>query len=381
MHAIYKDGGKKMAKLKCVIMRGGTSKGVFFHENELPENIEERTKTVLRVLGSPDKRQIDGLGGADILTSKIAIVGPPSRKDADVDYIFGQVGITEPIVDWGTICGNLSAAVGPFAVDEGLVRAREPRTTVKVFCKNVGKYLSLEFETCAGKAVYEGNYAIDGVPGTGSKISLDYSDTAGILTGSLLPTGNRKDVLEIKNIGPIEATIIDVSTPVVFIRARDLGLTGTETAREMDADRKLIESLEHIRLEAARIVGLEGKSAFMPMLALVQEPVPWTNFITGEPMRPEGVTIMSKVYAAGMMHKAYPGTGCVTTGVAAKLKGSIVDEFVSPEDKDNETVIIGHFSGVISVDVRCCDEGGIFELEKAIMYRTARRIMEGYVYV
>ncbi|HOP86710.1 MAG TPA: PrpF domain-containing protein [Syntrophorhabdaceae bacterium] len=370
-----------MAKLKCVIMRGGTSKGVFFHENELPENIEERTKTVLRVLGSPDKRQIDGLGGADILTSKIAIVGPPSRKDADVDYIFGQVGITEPIVDWGTICGNLSAAVGPFAVDEGLVRAREPRTTVKVFCKNVGKYLSLEFETCAGKAVYEGNYAIDGVPGTGSKISLDYSDTAGILTGSLLPTGNRKDVLEIKNIGPIEATIIDVSTPVVFIRARDLGLTGTETAREMDADRKLIESLEHIRLEAARIVGLEGKSAFMPMLALVQEPVPWTNFITGEPMRPEGVTIMSKVYAAGMMHKAYPGTGCVTTGVAAKLKGSIVDEFVSPEDKDNETVIIGHFSGVISVDVRCRDEGGIFELEKAIMYRTARRIMEGYVYV
>lgn len=370
-----------MAKLKCVIMRGGTSKGVFFHDNELPENIGERTKTVLRVLGSPDKRQIDGLGGADLLTSKVAIVGPPSRKDADVDYVFGQVSVTEPVIDWGTICGNLSAAVGPFAVDEGLVRAQGPRTTVRVFCRNVDKYLGLEFETGAGKAVYEGNYAIDGVPGTSSKISLDYSGTAGILTGSLLPTGNRKDVLEVKGVGKIEATIIDVSTPVAFVRARDLGLKGTEAAKDMDGDRKLIESLEQIRLEAARLAKLEGKSIFMPMLALVQEPVPWTNFITGAPMKTEGVTIMSKIYAAGMMHKAYPGTGCVTTGVAAKLKGSIVDEFISPADKDRETVTIGHFSGLINVDVRCRDEGGAFELEKAVMYRTARRIMEGYVYV
>ncbi len=370
-----------MAKLRCVIMRGGTSKGVFFHENEVPEDIDERTKTVLRVLGSPDKRQIDGLGGADILTSKVAIVGPPSRKDADIDYIFGQTSITEPMIDWGTICGNLSAAVGPFAADEGLVRAQKQRTAVRVFCRNVGKYLGIEFDTRAGKAVYEGNYAIDGVPGTGSKISLDYSDTAGILTGKLLPTGNRRDVLEVKNIGRIEATIIDVSTPVVFVRARDFGLKGTELAKDMDADRKLIESLEQVRLDAARLAKIEGKSAFMPMLALVQKPVPWVNYITGEAMKPEGVTIMSKIYAAGMMHKAYPGTGCVTTGVAAKMKGSIVNEFIQPEKAEKETVTIGHFSGLISVDVRCQDEGDGFQLQRAVMYRTARRIMEGYVYV
>jgi 2-methylaconitate cis-trans-isomerase PrpF len=370
-----------MAKLQCVIMRGGTSKGVFLRENEVPEDIDERTKVVLRVLGSPDKRQIDGLGGADILTSKVAVVGPPSRKDADVDYVFGQVSITEPMIDWGTICGNLSGAVGPFAVDEGLVRVQGPRTSVRVFCKNVGKYLGLEFETRAGRAVYEGSYAIDGVPGTGSKISLDYSDTAGILTGSLLPTGNRKDVLEVKKVGQIEATIIDVSTPVVFVRASDLGLKGTELAKDMDADRKLIESLEEIRLAAARAAKIEGKSAFMPMLALVQKPVPWVNYITGKPMKPDGVTIMSKIYAAGMMHKAYPGTGCVTTGVAAKMKGSIANEFIQPEEAEKETVTIGHFSGLISVDVRCRDEGKAFGLQKAVMYRTARRIMEGYVYV
>ncbi len=370
-----------MKKLQCVIMRGGTSKGVFFRENEVPEDINERTKTVLRVLGSPDKRQIDGLGGADLLTSKVVIVGPPSRKDADVDYIFGQVSITEPVIDWGTICGNLSAAVGPFAVDEGFVRAHSPRTKVRVFCRNVGKYLGLEFDTHAGKAVYEGKYAIDGVPGTGSKIALDYSDTTGILTGKLLPTGNRKDVLEIKNLGGIEATIIDVSTLVVFVRASDLGLNGTELPKEMDGDKKLIESLEQIRLAAAHLANIEAKSPFMPMVALVQKPVTWVNYMTGEPMRPQGVTIMSKIYGAGMMHKAYPGTGGVTTGVVSKLRGSIVNEFIAPEDVGKETVTIGHFSGLISVDIRCQDDGTTFSLEKAAMYRTARRIMEGYVYV
>lgn len=370
-----------MKKLRCVIMRGGTSKGVFFNENELPRDIEERTKVILRVIGSPDKRQIDGLGGADILTSKVAIIGPPSRKDADVDYIFGQVGITEPTIDWGWFCGNLSAAVGPYAVDEGMVRARGPKTTVRVYCVNVDKYLNVEFSTENGKTVYEGDFAVDGVPGTGSKISIDYSGTTGALTGSLLPTGKPKDVLEVRNFGKIEASILDVSTVVAFVRARDLGLNGTESARDLDSNRDLIESMEQIRLEAARISNIEAKTALMPMLALVQEPVPWVNLATGELMRTDDVTILSKVYAAGMMHKAYPGTGCVTTGVAAKMKGSIVSEFVRPKAGRNGTVKIGHFSGCISVDVECSENNSSFRLEKAAMYRTARRIMEGYVYI
>lgn len=370
-----------MKKIRCVIMRGGTSKGVFFHENDLPRDSEERTRVVLKVMGSPDKRQIDGLGGADILTSKVAMVGPPSREDADVDYTFGQVGITEPVIDWGFICGNLSAAVGPFAVEEGLVQAREPQTKVRIFCPRVGKYLSVEFPTREGKAVYEGDYVIDGVPGAGAKIALDYSDTAGILTGRFLPTGKRKDVLTVKNIGDIEVSIVDVAIPVAFVRARDLGLKGPESAKELDANKELLATLEQIRVAAARLAGLEEKALLMPIVALVQEPVPWRNNITGEIMNPEDVTLLSKVYAVGMMHKAYPVTGSIATAVAAKLKGSIVNEFVPPGTEDNGTVTIGHFSGLISVDVSCREKDSEFRIEKAVMYRTARKIMEGYVYV
>ncbi|AGL02054.1 2-methylaconitate cis-trans isomerase PrpF family protein [Desulfoscipio gibsoniae] len=370
-----------MKKVRCVIMRGGTSKGVFFHENDLPRDIEERMRVILKVMGSPDKRQIDGLGGADILTSKVAIIGPPSNEDADVDYIFGQVGINEPLIDWGFVCGNLSAAVGPFAVQEGLVKAQEQRTIVKVFCPNVGKYLTVEFPTIDGRTVDDGDYAIDGVPGTGAKIALDYSDTAGLLTGSLLPTGNRKDVLKVDNIGDIEASIIDVSMLVAFVRARDLGLKGPESANELDANRELINTLEQIRVAAARLVNLDEKYYYMPVVAMVQEPVPWKNNMTGEIMNPEHVTILSKAYGARMIHKAYPGTGCVTTGVAAKMKGSIVNEFVPPGVEGNGTVTIGHFSGLISVDIKCQEKDSEFLIEKAVMHRTARRIMEGYVYV
>ena len=370
-----------MKKVRCVIMRGGTSKGVFFHENDLPRDIEERTRVILRVMGSPDKRQIDGLGGADILTSKVAIIGPPSKEGADVDYIFGQVGVNEPLIDWGFVCGNLSAAVGPFAVDEGFVKAQEQRTIVKVFCPNVGKFLTVEFPTKDGRTVEDGDYMIDGVPGSGAKIGLDYSDTAGLLTGSLLPTGNRKDVLEVKNIGSIEASIIDVAMLVVFVRARDMGLKGPESANELGANRELLDTLEQIRVAAACRVNLDEKNHFMPVIAMVQDPVPWKNNMTGEMMNPEDVTFLSKVYGARMIHNAYPGAGCITTGVAAKMKGTIVNEFVPPDVESNETVNIGHFSGLISVDIICQEKDSEFRIKKAVMYRTARRILEGSVYV
>jgi 2-methylaconitate cis-trans-isomerase PrpF len=162
-----------MKNLCCVIMRGGTRKGVFFLENELPQDPEERKRVVLRFFGSPDKRQIDGRGVADIVTSKVVIVAPRTRNDADVDYVFGQVGITQPVIDFGVICGNLSSAVGPFAIDEGLIRSREPFTKVRIFCTNVGRDLTAEVQVRDGKSVYEGNFSIDGVPGTGSTTSTD----------------------------------------------------------------------------------------------------------------------------------------------------------------------------------------------------------------
>lgn len=370
-----------MGKLRCVIMRGGTSKGVFFHENELPHDPEERKARILRVLGSPDKRQIDGLGGADILTSKVVIVGPASREDADVDYVFGQVGIAEPTIDFGTICGNLSAAVGPFAIDEGWVRAEEPVTRVRMFCPMVKRYLATDVEVKDGKSVYEGDFKIGGVPGTGSRISLDFSGTAGLITGRLLPTGNARDMVKVEGWGEIEVSIVDASTVVAFVRASDLGLKGSETPDEMDGNKDLINRMEETRLAVARLANLTGQSPLLPMLAIVQKPVPWTNFVTGETVQPEQADILSKIYAAGMMHKAYPGTGCVATGAAAKARGTVVHELLTKEQEEKETLVIGHFSGLMPMEVAGRMEGEEFILEKAATYRTARRIMEGFVYV
>ena len=369
-----------MKKLRCVIMRGGTSKGVFFHENELPQDPQKRKEVILRVFGSPDKRQIDGLGGAEILTSKAAIIGPPSRNDADVDYIFGQVGIEKPEIDFSAICGNLSAAVGPFAIDEGLVEAKEPITNVRVFCPILKRYLATQVEVRDGRAVYDGDFKIDGVPGTGSKISVDYSDSAGFITGHLLPTGNRTDVLEIKGLGKIEVSMVDAACLSVFVKACDLGLDGSESPNDFDTDKNLLDTLEKIRLTVAQLTNL-GESSVQPLVAIVQKPVPWVSFVSGNVIKAEEADVLSKIYTPGRMHKAYPGTGCVSTGAAAKIRGTIVHELLSEAQKTKDTFVIGHFSGVMPVEVEGREEDGTIKLEKAIIYRTARRIMEGYVYV
>ena len=192
-----------MTMLRCVIIRGGTSKGIYFHGNELPQDPTLRDKIILDVFGSPDIREIDGLGGADVLTSKVCIIGPSKREDADVDYTFGQVIIDKPIVDRSTNCGNLSAGVGPFAIDEGLVKAVEPITRVRIFNTNTKKVLVADVPVKDGKAVVEGDYHIDGVPGTGAKIALDFAGTGGTIRGTLLPTGKAKEKLHVDDIGDI----------------------------------------------------------------------------------------------------------------------------------------------------------------------------------
>ena len=370
-----------MKRLKCVIMRGGTSKGVFFHEKELPQDREERTKTLLRVIGSPDKRQIDGLGGADILTSKVVIVGPPSRSDANLDYIFGQVGITEPTIDFGTLCGNLSAAVGPFAIDEGLVRATGDTTLVRIFCPSVNRYLQAEIPTQDGKTCYEGSCSIAGVPGTASRITLDFSDTAGLLTGKFLPTGNVRDKINLAGYGQVDITVVDAGTVVAFVKARDLELTGTESPEELENNRPLIQSLENLRIKVAEWIGMAGKSALMPMVALVNPPLDYRNFATGEVVRANDINLICRVYAAGMMHKAYPGTGAVATGAAALLQGGVVNECLTGSSDLQDTLILGHFSGRLPVEVAGNAGKNGFELSKASIYSSARRIMEGSVYI
>jgi len=373
--------------IRCVIYRGGTSKGVIIPRNELPSNPTLRDKVILAIFGSPDPRQIDGLGGADPLTSKVAIVGPSTRPDADIDYLFGQVSITEPIVDYKGNCGNISAAVAAYAVDEGLVEVKEPITKVRIHQVNTGRIIIAEVPVIGGKAAVEGDFSIDGVPGTGAKIMLDWADFGGCVTGKLLPTGNVVDKVYVESIGKIEVSIVDIGNPVVFCRARDIGLKGLETPSEIDSNASLLERIEDIRGTVAEMLGLAKdrkrarfESPYIPFIAFVHEPISYTTY-TGKIVRAQDVDIVSRLIFMQKTHKAYPVTGAVCTAVAAKIEGTIVNEMLSERGKTSMEIKIGHPAGVITVETIVEKRGSEFIVKRAAIGRTARRIMEGYVYV
>lgn len=371
--------------IRCTIMRGGTSKGIFLHENDLPQDPAKRDKMILSIFGSPDVRQIDGLGGADPLTSKLAIVGPSSRPDADVDYTFGQISIDKALVDYSGNCGNISSAVGPFAIDEGLVKAVEPVTKVRIYNTNTGKILVAEVPVKDGKAQVIGDYAIAGVPGTGAKIMMDFAGTVGAATGKMLPTGNVKDVMYVDGVGEIEVSVVDVANPMVFVRAADLGLKGTETPAEIDGDERMRKILETIRAKTAVLIGMAAteeeatlKSPAFPMLAFVSPPQSYKSFTTGKEIAAEDVDLVSRLMFMQVMHKTYAGTGTTCTGAAAKIPGTIVHEVCASKDA---RVRIGHPAGVLEIEVETGVQEGQVVLKRAAFGRTARRIMDGYVYV
>lgn len=374
-------------KIPCVIQRGGTSKGVFLHERDLPKDPELRKKVILAIFGSPDKRQIDGLGGADPLTSKVAIVGLSERSDADVDYTFGAVDINEPIVDFKGNCGNISSGVGPFAIDEKLVKAKGSTTIVRIYNTNTQKILKAHVPTYKGKTRYLGDYAIDGVPGTGGKILLDYSATGGAITGKVLPTGNPTDVVSVPSVGEIEVSIVDVANPGCFIRPEALGLTGTEGP----LDKKVIDQLNKIELirgTAAKIVGLasDAKKArtetpSVPFLAIVTEPKDYNSFTDNSMIRADGIDFVLRVFYMQEMHKTTGGSVTVCAGVAAMIEGTLVNRACSPRASQKKMVCFGHPSGTISIEVDVTKTAGGSRIEKAAFGRTSRRIMEGFAYV
>lgn len=381
-------------QIKCVIMRGGTSKAVFLKEADLPSNTVERDRTILSVFGSPDRRQIDGLGGADPLTSKLAIIGPvrtnePRAADTHLTYTFGQVEITHPEIDWLSLCGNISSAVGAFAISEGYVTATEPVTVVRVFNTNLSRVLTIEVPVKDGRPLEHGSYSVPGVPGTGAKIQIDFSDTAGAATGALLPTGRPIDRLDVPDIGQIDVSLVDIGNAHVFVRARDLGLRGTESAAQLDANHALRARLECIRGAAAERMGMittaarsREDSPATPLLGIVSPPASYCEEGSGSDVNEDAVDLVSRLMFMQQTHKTYAGTSTVCTGVASRLAGTLVHEVTRLQTRQAGSVRIGHPAGVIETETHVeKNQAGGYNVRRATLGRTARRIMEGYVFV
>lgn len=375
----------------CVLMRGGTSKAVFFNEKDLPRDTKERERVILRAFGSPDQRQIDGLGGANSSTSKVAIIGPSDRDDADVNYTFGQVSVDMPIVGWAMNCGNISSAVGPYAIDEGMVEIEEPETTVRIFNTNTQKRIIAHVPVKDGKALTEGIYSINGVPGTGAQIDLEFENPQGAVSGKVLPTGNASDIFTVDG-RDYEVSLVDSANPIVFVKAEDFGLNGTELPAEFTAlpnYKDLSMKFEQIRSIAAVKVGLVHKteeaslkSPELPKIAFISSPQKYTD-ATGVDINENDMDIIGRLFSMGKMINAYMGTGAICTITAANIKGTIVNEIVSQKIGDDVDLLrIAHPFGIMPVRAVLSKTGwDLTKLKCGIISRTARRIMEGYVYV
>ncbi len=375
-------------RIPAVYMRGGSSKAVFFHENHLPRDPEIRDSVILAVYGSPDpnRRQIDGMGGAVSTTSKTAIISPSKDPDFDVNYTFGQVAIDKPMIDYQGNCGNISSAVGPFAIDEGLVNAEGPVTRVRIFQTNTKKLIIAEVPVQDGLHQIEGDYKVDGVPGTGARITLRFFDPGGSVTDKLLPTGNVKDTIEAPGIGRFTVSIVDAANPVVFVRAEELGLKGTEIA-EIDAGVEIREKLEAIRSGAAVMIGLAStpgeatdRSQAVPKIAFISKPQSY-KAVDGKIIREEEIDITARIMSMGTLHKAYALTGAICTTGAARIDETIVNELVRKSALKKKEIRLGHPGGIIPIEPEVENRGNTFEYIKAAAGRTARRLMEGYVYV
>jgi 2-methylaconitate cis-trans-isomerase PrpF len=374
-------------------MRGGTSKGVYLREADLPADPSARDRAILAIFGAPDKRQIDGLGGADPLTSKVCVIGPPptdlpQAAGSQLTYTFGQVEIDQPHVDYHSLCGNLTSGVGAFAIRENMVAAVEPVTTVRIYNTNLDRVLICEVPVKDGQPLEIGDCAIPGVPGTGAPIMVDRAATAGSATGALLPTGNPIDRMEVPGLGTIDVSYVDIGNAHVFVRAGDPGLTGTETAAEIDANGPLRATLETIRAQAGVAMGMYDDasratvdSPATPFVAMIAPPQDYINVIGGCTTPAAKVDFVSRLMFMQQMHKTYAGTSTVCTGIAAKTPRTIVHQLARPETRDQIEVRIGHPAGVIETESIVELVGNELVVRRATVTRTARRFMEGTVYV
>lgn len=373
-------------RVPAVYMRGGTSKALFFHEADLPSAGPLRDQFILAAFGSPDqyRTQLNGLGGATSSTSKVAVIGDGSQHGVDVTFEFGQVGIDQPFIDRKGTCGNISSAVGPFAVDEGLVTVTDPVTTVRFLNLNTSKIVHAHVATRDGTFDPTGEYEIPGVPGTGSVVQLDYLDPGGAVTGSLLPTGNVADEIDVPGVGRIVVSIVDAGNPIAFVSWEALGLSGLETHAEVDGDPGLLQRIENVRAACSVLAGI----ATTPERATLEIPsVPKVAFVgaprdyvlsDGRKALAAETSIRAGAVSMGRLHKSYPLTAAIATTVAASITGSVVNRVAVPIDQE---YLIGHTSGIVSMTAAVSKVNGAWNVEKVTTLRTARRLMEGAILV
>ena len=373
---------KNITKLPVTIIRGGTSKGVYILEEDLPADKAEWEPLLLRLMGSPDKKQIDGLGGSQSVTSKVAIVKKSDHPGADVDYTFAQVSVDKPLVSYKGNCGNISSGVGPFAIEKGLVEAKDGETPVRIYNTNTDKIIEAVVKTPEGQVAYEGDFYIAGVPGTASPVKLKFVDPAGTLGHGLLPTGKAVDVLEVPGWGPVEVSIVDAANPLVFARAKDLGLTGKELPDELNANPEKLDLLEAVRGLAAVKLGLiedYTRSAWdtpgIPKMTFVAEADDYVNG-DGKEIKKEQIDLLSRMMSMQKTHPSYAMTGAMCTAAAAVVPGSIVQQ-VLPADVDTQFIRIGHPGGILECGVDFTENGPCPEIQDTFGFRTANLLMEG----
>ncbi len=369
-------------------MRGGTSRAVFFKERDLPAESDTWESVFLSALGSPDPtgRQIDGLGGGVSSNSKVAVIGGSEDPRYDVSYYFGQVSVDKPYVDFVGNCGNISSAVAPFAIDEGLVSATEPTTVVRIHQRNTNKLIIAEINVDKGRFAESGNYTIPGVNGTGSKITLHFVDPGGTLTGSLLPTGNVVDTLQdIAGIGTIDCSIVDAGNPFVFVKADDLGADIKDLARFDSKETATI--LESIRARAAVLLGFAEdekqasiSSQAVPKIAVISNSTTYQS-MGGEIIESSETDVVIRCISMGRLHKALPGTAAICAAGSAKIDGTVVNQVVTTSAANSTILRFGHPSGIMEVGSEVEQQGTHIHYRQATIFRTARRIMEGAVLV
>jgi probable AcnD-accessory protein PrpF len=377
-------------------MRGGTSKGEFFVLSDLPQSCQQpgpaRDAFMLRVIGSPDpyEKQIDGMGAATSSTSKVVLISRSERPDCDVDYLFGAVAIESPVVDWSGNCGNLTSAVGPFAIHRGLVQPpRDGVATIRIWQANLGKIIIAHVPVRNGQVKELGDFELDGVTFPAAEIKLEFLDPGAdgdeAEGGAMFPTGNRVDQLEVPGIGTVEATLINAGNPAIFVDARTLGLKGTESQADINGNAELLARCEAIRANATVAMGLVKTAEeatrlrpHTPKLAFVTGPQSYTAS-SGKVVNADDIDIVARIFSMGKLHHAMTGTGAVAIAVAASIPGTVVSH-AAPHGHAPE-VRFGHPSGSLRVGAAARQEGEDWIVSKATMSRSARRLMDGAIFV